>query len=400
MPVDFKALRAEHEDIVGKLTKQTEEFAGKRVPTGEEKQERDKLFSRLDVIRAALEAATEDAKHASNLPEVAQFARQPQGAPALPDDPRFRGEVGEAMKFAEMRKQINEFIRTGNDNREQFTLITTTGSSVMVPQQPLQPTVIRRITNPIMATLAAYGLQPLMTPSAELIPIPVFDDSSNDAQNPAEDSTSVSTQDPTVTALTLGATLFDSKALWLSNTLLNTVGYDLLGYSEPMLVKRIDHKQHAAWVGSIKTSATAVRANSATAIAYADFVNLDTGLPIPYRVDAAFVLADQAMTAARLLTDTLGRPLYVPSMRDDVPDKLLGRPAFLTDSLDTALTANKVIAFVASAEALKVRKVTNRRLARYVNVPSYPDQFGLQLFENADFQFLTQAVRTLKMAAS
>lgn len=293
----------------------------------------------------------------------------------------------------------HRYIVQGSDVREEFVLITTSGSSVMLPSIPAQPVVIRRLANPIMAAILSRGFQPLYTAGTENVPLPLFDDTGNDASNPAQDDATDLTQDPSVSGLTLGAALYDSKAMWLSNTLINAASYDLLGYVEPMLQKRIDRQQHAVWIKKITDNATVGKTcASAAGVTYAELLAWKFSVPIPYWSDLTYMLSAGFLQVMEGLTDNYGRPLWVQSLQDGEPDRFFGAPVFPSDKLvDPA--AGIVTGIAASAECLRARLCTNRRLARYVNVPTHKDQVGLEMFVNGDFDFIRSGVRTLKMGA-
>jgi HK97 family phage major capsid protein len=389
--------------------------------TGEEEAANKLRFAAMDRIKKSI---VDEQKFAqSALPDVA-LADAIEAAIANPANSDAQQTAVKAaqhftnntdmVKFEAARKEVNQYLWEGPMGQK-FTLITTSGSSVMLPSIPAQPVVIRRIQNPILAALASMGMIPLYTAGTGTVPVPVFDDTSNDASvaagSPTNDTGSGDSQtaasvDPTATGLTLGAKLYDSKAIWLSNTLLDAVGYDLLGYVEPILQRRVDHKQHALWVAALATLASQVGGvagkvtASKAAVTSSELLAWEHSLPIAYRSDRVYIFSDSLLQTVRGLTDTQGRFLYQESLRDDTPDKFFGAPLFLTDALGAIGTANAVVGAVVSAESLKVRICTNRRLARYVNIPNYQDQIGLELFVNGDFAFVNQGCRLLQNAAT
>jgi hypothetical protein len=69
----------------------------------------------------------------------------------------------------------------------------------------------------------------------------------------------------------------------------------------------------------------------------------------------------------------------------------------VVDQYLSAVATTAVVGVYASTECLKVLDAMAPRLVRYVNVPSQPDNVGFEMFQNGDFKFITNGVRTLKM---
>lgn len=393
---EFDALKNEAHAVIEKA--KTE----KRDLTDAERADNETRFARLEAIKKL----NDDEKRLAGLHAVELFgAMASTGA-----DPKAKVEMAANKTGREaLVKAVEHYIRTGDRSTyDTFAITTSTGSGVLLPKSVAPPVTIRRIFNPIFAALAAYGYTPLLTQGTETISVPVFDDSAVDAVTTTEGATSETTGpgDPSaangdagVAGIQLGASLFDSGVVWNSNTQLSAITYDLLGYLNPMLDKRIDHKQATKWCAQVVTNATAYVGSAPTGIVYTDLTGWVHALKPEYRVDGVFIINDSLLQSVENLVDTLGRPLYRQSIADNVPDTLMGYPVFVTDQFHVP-AANQISGMFASAEALKVRVVENKRLVRYANIPTHPDQVGLQEFVNADFGFVPQGVRTFKHAAS
>ncbi len=271
----------------------------------------------------------------------------------------------------------------------------------MLPTMVGMPIGIRRLNNAILAGVLAAGYIPMYTADTAVYSLPVFDDTSNDAANTAENASTATSADPSVSGVSLGATLYDSKALWFSNSLLLAPGFDLLSYAEPHLEKRVDHKMQAVWTAAAlaTSSINNKTGSSVTVVTFADVIAWFHAIPPQYRNDMVFNCSDTLLQAIRSIVDTYGRPIYVESLSSDMPDKLLGRPVFVNDSLAT-FAANHVSGLAFSGECAKLRLCTNRRLARYINIPTFPDQFGLELFVNAGAGFVANGLATFTQPAS
>ena len=375
--------------------------------TDEERTAHDTRFARMETIKrtlddhgkfAEMQLAAGKAQTQANPPgqAEAQTEAERQGfAAPKPGD--------EKQRFAAHREAVNHFIRTGETRTAKFSLTTGSGSGVLLPTTVGMPIVLKRLINPIRAALLARGRVPIVTDGMETLVIPVLDDSANTADAIAQDSTSQNNKDPAVSGITLGATLYDSGTIWSSNTLLSSVGFDLLTYLEPMLDERIDRAQLAAWFALLVAATVGVTTASTTGITYNELLNWQHSIPLARRKNGVFFVSDGLQRALRGLVDTTGQPLYQPSLRDDAPDLLLGWPVIVTDGLATP-AAGAVSGVAASADGLIVRDVRTgttggKRVARYQE-STHPDQFGIREFANGDFAFVASTVRTLKHAAS
>ena len=311
-------------------------------------------------------------------------------------------EQGE-QRFSLHKAAVNHFIRTGEHKRVMFNnnaITTGTGSNAMLPVSVAPPIVIKRLVNPLRQALAARGLVAITTDSSEPISVPFFDDSANAADVIPQNQTPDNEKEPSVTSLQLGNTLYDSGTVWSSNTLLNSLSFDLLAYIQPMLDSRIDIKQATAWMTSIKATApVGVTTASTGGVTFPELLTWQHSVPIVNRPYGVFVLSDTLFRGIRGLVDNQNRPIYQESLQDGAPDKLLGWPIFVsTDLADPG--PGQVSGLAVAANRIFIRDITNRRVARYVNDADRRDQFGLAEFANGDFQFHPSGVRALKHAAA
>lgn len=405
---EFETLRTESQGVIDAAL-----AAGARPLTDTERADNDRRYNRMTAITGILNERARFAALAIQGDPAARGAvtQRPTDPPGRQEFDAVIGQGGfhignggqtEAERrdnYARGVAAVNHYIRHGTLPRgaEQFALITTTGTSVMLPTRVGEPFLIRRMRNPIRAALAARGLKPIVTDGAEAINVPVFDDTANNATDVAENLTAENNTDPTVTGLSLGAVLRDSGTVWNSNSLLMSTGFDLLGYVEPMLESRIDAREIAAWTALLAAGTVGKTTATVNGVTYAELLDWQHSLAPARRFDGVFFVSDGLLRTLRGLVDSQNRPIYQESLRDDAPDKLLGWPLFVDESLATPATG-AVSGVAASAESLLIRDVRSRRMTRYMNDSAHGDQFGLRLFTNSDFKFQAGGVRTLKHA--
>ncbi len=297
------------------------------------------------------------------------------------------------------REEFNAFLRSGD--RSRYVITTGTGSGALVPVAVSTPVIVRRAWNAYL-NAAVIGGQPVLGgTSTETLSLPVMDDTTVSGQAEAEDATSDTAADPVTTNISLGANLYDSKTVWISNTQAQAVGYDLAGYVLPILDKRIELSQGAAW--HTKAVAHAVSGNTVTTAAtngltYAEFIKFYHKIAVQFRTDAVWIISDGLLQILESLTDTYGRPLLSDPLTEGAVKTLKGRPVVIDINMaDPA--ANAISGMIVSAASLHPRIIENRRVAVYQNVPTAPDQMGYREFVNGDFD-VSAGMAFLKGAAS
>lgn len=356
--------------------------------TAEEKANQDARFARLDAIKGQIEQE-------KRLAEMA-FAR------GTAEESKSRAELEYNRRSPEAKPvsvldEVNRFMREGRDGSYNFTLITTSGSSAMLPKEVLAPYAVRRNVNAFRAALDAQGYSPLVTTSTDQISLPVWDDTSVVGQAPAEGATTNTAVDSTVSgSVTLNAVLYQGKTSWFSNTLLNANGFDILGYVAPVLQKRLDKAQETAWTTTVKALTASYTTAAPTVVSYADILGWEHSLAPAYRRDGVFVVSDPLYKLMRGLVDANSRPIIDLSPQSVFQETLHGKPIVVSDYFDAVASTTKPGIFV-SADAIKMRDVVPQRLTRYVNIPTFPDQTGYDLFANGDCQFVAGGTSLLAM---
>ena len=84
---------------------------------------------------------------------------------------------------------------------------------------------------------------------------------------------------------------------------------------------------------------------SANSIGYADVVNLIHAVDPSYRRGAKFMLSDSTLAHLKTRLDKWGRPLWVPSMKEDAPDMLCGYSYIINQCFPTIAASATTMAF-------------------------------------------------------
>ena len=372
----------------------------KRELSAEEREQNDKRFARMDVLKSQGEAAERLAKLTFNfVSPVAQ--KQPQ-TPASPtgkhafDAERLNSNVFDLETY---KDAVNHFCQTGTMARQLFTVSTSTGGSAYLPKSVLPPVSVRRLNNAFRDLLGFYDLPTISRTMTEAISLPVEDDTANVGQVQSETATAGTLLDSDASgSINLNPTLYGSKQMWLSNTVVNAVDFDLFAYVLPRLQKRVDKAEEVAWTAKVVAAATAFTTAAPAAISYADLLSWEHSLNAAYRRDAGFIVSDDAYRNLRGLVDSNNRPIMDLDPTNQFQARIHGKPVFVSDYL-ALVGATNTTGILASAEAIQILDAGMQRVARYVLVPGQPDQTGFELFANADLDFVRKGVRTLKQHA-
>jgi HK97 family phage major capsid protein len=407
LPETVKALREEFAKLHTEANEKVEFHAKEKKDwTAEEKTNQDARYARLDQIKGLIDqqvklAGYEFERNAAAADAEKLLAKLPGASAAEAAAALANGGRGFANQ--------DQFLRTGKVADEyKFTLTTGSDSSVMLPIQVMAPYLIRRNANAFRLALSFYGYRPLETTTTAQINLPVWDDTSNIGDAISESATTNTTADSTLTgSVQLNATLYESKCKWFSNTLLNAEGFDVLSYVAPVLGLMFDKAQESAYTTTAQSAFTTNNytvTGAQVGIKYSDLLNWEHKLPTAYRRDGVFVLSDSLYKAFRGMVDNNLRPIIDLNPAGTLAqgngplfiEQIHGKPIAVSDyytAVDTTVAAAGTLktGLFCSADAIKLRDVVPQRLTRYVNVPTFPDQTGYNLFGNGDCKFVNAA---------
>ena len=144
-------------------------------------------------------------------------------------------------------------------------------------------------------------------------------------------------------AITFGVTnllvyKYSSKKLALSVELIQDSGIDIVRYVIDRLSTRIariqnQHYTTGTGTGQPKGIVTAATVGVTGAISYDTMLQLKHSIDPAYRGQAAWMMSDAAVLSLALLKDTMGRPIWHPSMTAGSPDILLGQRIIINNDM-------------------------------------------------------------------
>lgn len=210
------------------------------------------------------------------------------------------------------------------------------------------------------------------TNSGQPLTMPKEDNTAQTGGWIAETDTDV-VQDTTWSLVTVGAHMLTSKVVKLSweflqdnvigaeNRLINLLGKRMQRTLSTALVTGSGSGQPEGFITG--GGSAAVTTASATVFVYDEIIDLIHSLDPAYRQNASFVFNDTVLKAIRKLKSTTGEPLWQPSMREGVPDRIHGIPyTIVTEMANYGTSTNKFMAIGDFKAGMFVRKAKNDML--------------------------------------
>lgn len=158
--------------------------------------------------------------------------------------------------------------------------------------------------------------------------------------------------DPSFTSVTMGAYRYPSGICRLSMEIEQDSAFDLEQEIGQILGEAIGRSQEAAFMGTnAGTTApqgmqnfagdSGVTMDISDGLTYANLVDTYYGVDPAYRnhPSCAWVMSDGFAARVRKLADSTGRPLWEFSMQEGQPDRILGKPVVISNTLPNGGTA-------------------------------------------------------------
>lgn len=250
----------------------------------------------------------------------------------------------------------------------------------------------------------------IRTDSGSDLPIPTNDDTSNKGALLAE-NTQVSEVDPTFGQLVMQAYKYSSKSVLVSVEFLQDSSIDFNGFIGRALGERIGRIQNdhfttgtgSSQPNGIVTAATSssVTFSGTATVTYDNIVDLIHSVDPAYRANGSFMFHDGALKMLKKVKilqysgDTVGAPLWQPSLVAGQPDLIHGYRYVINQSMTTPATSVKSILFGDLSKYIirDCRDVTLMRLdERYADY----HQVGFLAFARSDGDLLDAGTHPVK----
>jgi HK97 family phage major capsid protein len=252
-------------------------------------------------------------------------------------------------------------MKTGQAEKRDLTVTGTSSITLPVSFQP-------QVYEALKSWGEIYNLvNVLRLPHSEPRKLVLSNDTSNGWANVSVGS-DISDVDPTLSGITLSTDVISTSLVKIGVDMLNDSGFDVEGWVKGELGKRYARGTAAAIVngggptGQVQgivagMSASANVTSTYTGnVQYVDILNLFTTLDPAYQDGAVFAMNNHTIFQIASLTDTNGRPLWLPnygSLQGEVGSyqggqffgSILGKPVKLVTQLPNAGSGNMPILF-------------------------------------------------------
>ena len=202
--------------------------------------------------------------------------------------------------------------------------------------------------------------------------IGLVNDVTNGLQTWPED-TAANEVDPALTSATSNTEMYNTGVILVTIEELQDSYFDLDAFIRDAfgqrlyrgLAKYISQGSASGNFASYLMGATSgATSASPTAIGYADIAALYASLDPAYEPNSTWVMNSATRGALISETDTLGRPLFIPSPNSGAFDTLLGRPVVLDQFAPSIGAGNKALAFGDFKAGYTLRNVGQFEIAR------------------------------------
>ena len=268
----------------------------------------------------------------------------------------------------------------------------------------------------LVAQSPALGLaRQFQTSSGEFFHIPVVNYQSIPTQQPnlaaaliAEAGSYTETED-TLTEVKFGAYKYGTVAK-VSDELIRDSIFNVDQFIREQAAKALGYQIGslvATGDGSSKptgynTSTNTVTAASTTAITADELISVQHQIGVPYRNNAAWLMSDSALQAARKLKDSYGRYLLQTDWATSTPGApniLLGKPVYVDPFLPAVATGAKHTVYGDLSVGFGVRRVAGINIKPLLELYAANGQIGYRIDVSIDSKLLdTAALAVYKQA--
>lgn len=279
-------------------------------------------------------------------------------------------------------------------------------------------TIPQGFVNALEESLLAHGgmravSEVIRTDSGNDLPWPTVNDVTNKGVILAEATTIGSTVDPVFGSVTFKAFKYSSKAILISSELLQDSAFDLGARLGEMLGIRIARIQNDHFTtgggttlpkGAVVSSSLGKLAIADTAFTADEVIDLEHSVDPAYRMGARFMMHDLVLASVRKLKEsTTNAYIWQPGLQAGVPDRLLGYPYTVNQSMSSTFEADEIVMMFGDFSKYKIRDVASIRLVRLDELYAGTDQVAFIAFLRSDGQLLdagTDPIKHLQLAPS
>ncbi len=275
-------------------------------------------------------------------------------------------------------------------------------------------TVAEGFSNSLEVSMLAFGGMRQVstvrrTSTGADLPWPTMNDTTNKGVILNEATTIGASVDPAFSTVIFKAFKYSSKPILISSELLQDSAFDLAAEIGSALGTRIGRIQNDHFttgggttlpLGVVVASGEGEEGASSTAVTADELINLEHSVDPAYRANARFMFNDAILAALRLLKFSIGTDqvgyIWQPSMQAGNPDRILGYPYTINQSMTSAITQAEKIVLFGDFSKYVIRDVAEIRLRRLDERYADTDQVGFVAFMRSDGNLLDAGTDPIK----
>jgi len=373
--IELRQLRAkmieDAKQIAGKAA------AEKRSLSNEENETIDRMFNDEKSLMAEIERIERIDKLAEGVREVA-------------NEVNLRGNDTEKSAF-------ERYLRTGRMERA----LNTADDAAMVPQS-----IVEKIET-ALAELNFFRQRASVIKTTSTSTIPVVGDITVTVEGESDE---LAETEPSISGKTMKAYKM-SALVKLAEEFVEDTGFDIFSvlanrFADGFSDKELDLFSIGAGsttVQGVVTGATAFNNGHVTALTADGILNFYHALPQKYRANACWIMNDAIQLVLRKLklkSETDGNfVFYAPGVAAGSTDSLLGKPVFVSPTMDSAATSAKVIACFGDLSKYQIADRGGVQMKRLNETFAANGQVGFRAYKRIDGQvMIADAFRKLVMS--
>ena len=205
----------------------------------------------------------------------------------------------------------------------------------------------------------------------------------------------------------LGAFTYTRGLVRLSQELMQDTAFDLSGFLTRVFGERLARVVNThctagdgvAKPSGVVTEATlGVTAASATEFTADELMDLEHSVDRAYRLNARWMMSDDALRVVKKLKDGAGRYLWLASPADGEPDTILGHPYTINQDVPAIAPSAKSILF-GDFSKYYIRRITGARVLRLVERYADYNQIAFVAFQRWDGALIDAGTHPVKYLA-
>lgn len=194
----------------------------------------------------------------------------------------------------------------------------------------------------------------------------------------------------TITDITFTSYTYGSNVIRITREIVQDAVFDITGYAEEIARRRLGKIMNNHFtvgtgtgqpLGLVTSAKAGVTAASTTAVTYQELVDLIYSVDLAYREGGemgpgglstmdggmtGFMISDGARRMLMSLTDTEGRPLWIPSTREGAPGTILGWPYVVNSNMANP-GPNAVSILFGNFSYYLIRIITDMEIFRFMD---------------------------------